>query len=903
MSESADRWAVMDGMPGPLRADLEHLGTVLEQVLAESGGPGLVTDVADLRRATIRLRQARGSAAAVTNQRVVDLVASLDLDRAERVAQAFTVYFQLVNLAEERHRARSLRERADQMVPESLAACVAAVRAAVGDGALADLLSRLEVRPVLTAHPTEARRRAVVEALRRISELMERGDSLGRTSGEHMDAERGLYEQVTILWRTAQLRHTAPTPLDEVRTVTAIFDETLFELVPRLCRALERALVDSTAVGRARPQFLTFLRWGSWVGGDREGNPAVTAEVTRLALDVQADHALRALEASASRIGRSLTMSASSTPPSAALAAALSRDRRAMPAAAEEICTRAPAEPHRQWLLLLAERLRATRLGEPGAYPDATTFRADLGVLQASLAEAGAERAAYGELQNLVWQAETFGFTFASLEVRQHARVHARVLQELLEATEPPDAETLDRIALLGWPSPVTVRSDESREVLATLRTMGTIQARWGADACRRYVVSFTRRAADVVGVLALARLADPTGGPVLDVVPLFESRADLGAAPQVLESLFQLPGWRRWLEARGRRLEVMLGYSDATKDAGFLAANLALYRAQAALAAWARAHAVDLILFHGRGGAVGRGGGPAGRAIRGQAPGSVDGRFKVTEQGEVMFARYSNPAIGMRHLEQVTSAVIQASIRSPEAVPEPFDREFEREADLMAEASEAAYRRLVESSGFAEFFAAVSPLAEIGQLRIGSRPGRRTASPGLGGLRAIPWVFAWAQTRVNLPGWYGLGSGLEAVAERHGAARLQQMEREWPFFRSVLENAEMSLAKADPMIAGLYLSRGGRPDLVALIRDEFRRTRAQVTLATGHERMLAGHPVLRRAVDLRNPYVDALSFLQLRFLAEARGQDAGHADDQSRLVDLVLQTVNGVAAGLQNTG
>ena len=893
----------MDGMPAPLREDLERLGLMLEQVLAESGGPGLVGDVAELREATIELRGARGAAAAVATQRVVDLVASLDLDRAERVAQAFTVYFQLVNLAEERHRARSLRARADHMVPESLAACVATVRAQAGDGALADLLNRLEVRPVLTAHPTEARRRAVVEALRRISRLMEHGDTPGLTSSEQLDVERSLYEQVTILWRTAQLRHTAPTPLDEVRTVTAIFDETLFELVPRLCRALERALVGPLAVGRARPPFRTFLRWGSWVGGDREGNPAVTADITRLAVEVQSDHALRALEASARRIGRSLTMSESSTPPSATLAGALSRYRLAMPAAAEEICTRAPAEPHRQWLLLVAERLRATRLGGPGAYPDAAGFRADLEVLQESLAGAGAARVAYGELQTLVWQAETFSFTLASLEVRQHARVHARVLQELLGTPAPPDARTLDRVAFSGWPSEVTARSDEAREVLATLRTVRSIQARWGPEACRRYVVSFTRRAADVVGVLALARLADPSGELVLDVVPLFESRSDLGAASQVLESLFELPGWRRWLEACGRCLEVMLGYSDATKDAGFLAANLALYRAQGALAAWARHHDVELTLFHGRGGAVGRGGGPAGRAIRGQAPGSVDGRFKVTEQGEVMFARYGNPAIGLRHLEQVTSAVIQASIRTPGEPPPPFDQEFEREADLMGEASEAAYRRLVESPGFAEFFAAVSPLAEITQLRIGSRPGRRTAAPGLESLRAIPWVFAWAQTRVNLPGWYGLGSGLEAVVETYGRARLQQMEQEWPFFKSVLENAEMSLAKADPMIAGLYLDRGGRPDLVALIRDEFRRTRAQVTLATGHERMLAGHPVLRRAVDLRNPYVDALSFLQLRFLAAARSQEPGQLDDQGRLVDRVLQTVNGVAAGLQNTG
>jgi len=893
----------MAGLPPPLAKDLERLGAVLQRVLTEASGPGLVADVADLRAATSRLRQARGRAATAATQQVVDLVAGLDPGQAELVARAFTLHFQLVNLAEELHRARLLRERDAAVVPESLAAEVAAARAELGGGGLRALLARLQVQPVLTAHPTEARRRAVVDALRRVAELMDLSSAPALSTAERREADRRLHEQVTILWRTAPLRHSAPTPLDEVRTVMAIFDETLFELVPRLYRALELALVGPGVAGTARPPFSPFLRWGSWVGGDRDGNPAVTAEVTRAAVEIQAEHALAALEASARRVGRSLTMSDASTPPSAALAEVLRRDRRAMPAAAQEICARAPDESHRQGLLLLAERLRATRMGGKGGYPGAAEFRADLGVLQDSLTGAGAGRVAYGVIQDLIWQVETFGFTFASLEVRQHSLVHTLVLRELLGDGIAADAEALDRIAREGGPCPLSASSDTAQEALATLRAMATIQSRWGVDACRRYVVSFTRRAADVVAVMALARLADPGATLVLDVVPLFESREDLAAAPSVLDSLWRLPGWRAWLEDRGRRLEVMLGYSDATKDAGFLAANLALYRAQGALAAWAREHGVDLVLFHGRGGAVGRGGGPAGRAIRGQAPGSVGGRFKVTEQGEVIFARYGNPAIGLRHLEQVTSAVIQSSTRASNEISQRTGIEFEPEADLMAKASERAYRELVESPGFAEFFAAVSPLAEIGQLRLGSRPGRRTQSLGLASLRAIQWVFAWAQTRVNLPGWYGLGSGLAAVAEAGGSARLQQMAREWPFFRSVLENAEMSLAKADPMVAGLYLDRGGRPDLVTRIRDEFRLTRSQVQLATGHQRMLAGHPILRRAVDLRNPYVDALSFLQLRFLEEARNDPGGSAADQGRLVDLVLQTVNGVAAGLQNTG
>jgi phosphoenolpyruvate carboxylase len=349
-----------------------------------------------------------------------------------------------------------------------------------------------------------------------------------------------------------------------------------------------------------------------------------------------------------------------------------------------------------------------------------------------------------------------------------------------------------------------------------------------------------------------------------------------------------------------------MLGYSDSAKDAGFLAANLALYRAQGGLAAWAAARDIDLVLFHGRGGALGRGGGPAGRAVRGQAPGSVAGRFKVTEQGEVIYARYGNPAIGHRHLEQVTNAVLGASTPGAQAAVAAAEERYLPTATAMASAAEAAWRRLVERSGFAEFFARVTPIKELGLLRIGSRPTRRDgprADEGdLADLRAIPWVFAWSQNRCNLPGWYGLGTGLEVVAHQpRGLALLREMYERWPFFRSLIENAEMSLAKADPLVAESYLELGGRPDLVAAIREEFRRTRVLVTETTGAGRLLGHRPVLRQAVDLRNPYVDALSFLQVRFLTDLRNGLTG--EEAARAAGLVLLTVNGVAAGLQNTG
>ena len=937
--------------PEPLRRDVRLLGGVLGQVLVESEGPDLLADVERLRQAAIELRTGADRRAQL--DRVVAIVAGFDLDRAESVARAFTVYFQLVNLAEEHYRVRILRERGRQMgspgstvepaggaagsgrepglvqgvrgagerspgggtrapgqsravaprwIKESLAAEVAEVRGNAGETALAALLERLEIRPVLTAHPTEARRRAVVDALRRISQQVERLDDPRLSASEEADARRRLLEETTALWRTSQLRRQRPTPLDEVRTVMSAFDETLFRLVPELYRELDLALAGEDAGLRA-PAFAPYLRWGSWVGGDRDGNPNVTAEVTRAAMEIQADHVLRGLEAVTRRVARSLSVSAASTPPSEALLGSLRRDEAELPEAAAEIRTRAPDEPHRRKLILAAERLAATRTDRAGAYLSPDVFLADLHLVQRSLAAAGAPRLAYGELQHLLWQAGTFGFHLASLEVRQHASVHARAIAELAPEAVG-DLAALGRLAGDGWPVPPPVHpSALVAEVLATFRVMGGLQRHYGPEACRRYVVSFSHAAEDLAVVRALASLAVPDGSLELDVVPLFESRVDLEAAPRVLDEYLAVRGVAGWLERSGRRMEVMLGYSDSAKDVGFLAANVALYQAQGELAAWARRHHVELTVFHGRGGALGRGGGPAGRAIRGQAPGSVAGRFKVTEQGEVIFARYGNPAIGRRHLEQVTSAVLQASIPSHEAMLAACERRFLGDAARMAAASEAAYRKLVGHPGFVDYFIRVTPIEELSELAIGSRPARRAAGAGLEGLRAIPWVFAWSQNRCNLPGWYGLGAGLQVLADEPGGVeRLRRMYAEWPFFNSLIDNAEMSLAKADALIAGLYLDLGGRPELTGAIRDEFRRTRALVLEVTESDRPLARRRLLRNAVDLRNPYVDALSFIQVRFLEELR---AGVADPgrAARVADLVRLTVNGVAAGLQNTG
>src|SRR5215469_5915941 len=892
-----------------MRRDVRLLGEILGQVIRESHGQDLLDDVENLRRRVIDARRhdsADGNHAAADGAAADDhaatLVASWPAARAEEVARAFTVYFHLANLAEEHQRIRALRDRdsGTEPVRESLAAAMESLDSTVGAAARAWLLTRLEVHPVLTAHPTEARRRAVTEALRRISAQLDLLDSTEAAASGRAEALRRLREEIDLLWRTSALRSAPMRPLDEVRSGTAIFDETLFRLAPSVYRSLDRALLGEQS-GAVPPAAPAFLQFGSWIGADRDGNPAVTAGVTEQTANIQADHALRALENATIRIGRSLTIdaglldvhpvpdgTAGPAPSYTALVAALGAARQAHAALVGDLISHAPGEPFRAFLLYAAQRLQATRLGPaapvPG-YASAAEFLADLRLVQRALNEAGAMRQAFGELQHLIWQTETFGFHLAELEVRQHSAVHAAALRELRA----------------GRPA-----SEQATEVLATIAAIKAIQLRHGTQACRRYVVSFTTSAADIAAVYELAEYACPGDPPELDVVPLFESGEDLASAVRILDDMITLAPVARRLAAGGRRLEVMLGYSDSAKELGMVSATLRLYRAQLDLTRWAASRDVGLVLFHGRGGALGRGGGPAGRAVRAQAPGSVGGRFKVTEQGEVIFARYGHPVIGQRHLEQVTSAVLLASAGAPHgaAAGAAPPAALSPVTEALEAGALRAYRDLVTAEGFAEWFATLSPLAEIGGMRLGSRPARRglAAPAGLTDLRAIPWVFAWSQTRVNLPGWYGLGSGLAAaISGPGGLDAVRAAYRDWPLLQVLLDNAEMSLAKTNRRIAVRYLALGNDDRLTAQVLSEYDLTRKLVLEVTGHDRLLASRAVLSRAVALRDPYVDALSHLQLRALAEIRASD--DPDERASLQRFLLLTVNGVAAGLQNTG
>ncbi len=908
------------GARDPLAAEVRLLGALLGQVISEQAGPELFATVERIRKRTIALRRDDDPQERV---RLDEELRGLDLEAAEAVITAFALYFGLVNLAEARGRVRTLRRREraarDGILDDSVADAVARLRR-LGrpDAELDALIARLAVGPVLTAHPTEARRRTTLVALRRCAVLLARLDDPRLTPSEDREVRRRLREEITVLWRTSNLRIVSPTPLDEVRTAMAFFDATLFTVIPRLYRALDAALdppsgratgpaADTGRTGTRPPRVGPFLQPGSWIGGDRDGNPGVTAEITTRTFRIHADHVLRGYEAVATRLMQTTAVSIPADRMARPLASRLARDAEDLPETDRQLRRRFPDEPYRQRFGFIAERLRRTRaalVGEPapltGRYESAVDLDAELVEISDALVADGLERIAWGEVAELRWQVGTFGFHLASLEVRQHSAVHAAALAAIRAgapgATELAPGVTLD-------------------EVLATFRAIAAGQERFGRDVSHRYVVSFTASASDVTDVLELARLAaEGTGDdpPSLDVVPLFESSEALTGAGEILGALLDDPSYRARLTARGDRQEVMLGYSDSNKESGLLAAAWMLHQAQSSLVAVAHSRGVELTLFHGRGGALGRGGGPTNRAILGQAPGSVDGRLRLTEQGEVIAANYSDPTIAQRHLEQMTGAILLASAPEHDA---RLERALEVAAPVMDElaaTARTAYRALVhDDPAFASFFRDITPIRELSDLRLGSRPaarGRRDEAPTIDSLRAIPWTFAWSQSRINLPGWYGLGHALEAYRAAHGEAGLDalaRLARDWPFLSSLLDNAEMSLAKADMGVARLYaaLATGPGDDRRwDAIESEYRRTVALIGRVTGRTRLLDGAPVLQRSVALRNPYVDSLSELQVRLLARLRAL-APDDPERQRVLRLVQLTVNGVAAGLQSTG
>ena len=824
----------------------------------------------------------------------VGIIDGISLDRAQMLVRAFATFFHLANAAEEHYRVTSLRTREEAADTSQSADPVNELTVSyqqlideMGQGRANALLDQLEFHPVFTAHPTEARRKAVTGKIRRISGLLdERSHLAGNALREN---ERKMLQEIDALSRTSPIALKKPTPVEESDTIIDIFDNTLFRMVPEVYRRFDDWELGDKA-GTVPPVCPAFFRLGSWIGSDRDGNPNVTAKVSRNVAEKFRVHMLQALAEETRRVGRNLTLEAGSTKPTPELQNLWNHQVEM----SEELTKRAEvlstSEPHRATMLVMANRLEGTITRDADVmYADCDEYIADLKVVQDSLARGGAPRTAYGPVQTLLWQAQTFGFNMVQMEFRQHSLVHTRALEDIREHGRWGQRGELD---------PMT------REVLDTFRAIGYIQRRNGVNAARRYIISFTKSAQNVADVYELARLAfaHQEDVPTLDVIPLFEQVEDLENAVDTLDQMIALPDVRLRLAATGRKLEVMLGYSDSSKDAGPTSATLVLHEAQARIAEWAKRNRIDLVLMHGRGGAVGRGGGPANHAVLAQPKGSVNCCFKLTEQGEVIFARYGNPTLARRHVESVAAATMLNSAPSIEWRNTETTEAYAGLSAKLERYSRERYLDLLNTDGFAEWFSTVTPLTEIGLLPIGSRPAKRgLGAKSLDDLRTIPWIFSWSQARINLAAWYGLGTACERFGD---LAQLRKAYEEWPLFTTFIDNIEMSLAKTDDGIARLYLALGGRDDLSQKVLDEMALTKKWVLAILDEEYPLQHRHVLGPVVRVRLPFVNALSIAQVRALARLRLEnDTLTPEERERLIFLILCTVSGVAAGLQNTG
>ncbi|PYQ11816.1 MAG: phosphoenolpyruvate carboxylase [Acidobacteria bacterium] len=972
--------ASREAEPDPLSADVNTLGRLLGDVLREQEGEAGFALVEEYRACTKKMRAAAGEDGddfGEAGRRLRARTDGLGMDECRLLVRAFSAYFHLVNLAEEHHRLRVLRRREQaagsaprgESVQQALAEAAAA---GVGADRVRELLAACLVEPVFTAHPTEARRRSVLFKLRRLSDLVEQLDDPRGTARERAELGDRIREEITSLWLTEEVRGRAPAVLDEVRNGLYYFEESLWELVPRLYREVEEALV--VAYPGQDIDVPAFLRFGSWIGGDRDGHPHVTAQVTEQTLRLHRETAFALFERALAELERELSVAAETSDVSEDLARSLEADAQAMPELAASLSGHFATEPYRrkggfmQARIAAARRLNAARLRErrrgdavpdveddpvlgqaqrlwgSGAPPEPPRpeddrvayarpgeLQADLRRLAESLRRHRGARLADGLVADLMRRVEVFGFHLARLDLRQHSQVLASAAAEVLRAAGV-EADFLalglaDRGRVLAREiaslrpliRPQGGYSAETTETIALFQTLARLQQELGPEACDVFIVSMTAGVADVLAPLLFAKEAGlfaPGGGggaddaprSTLQVVPLFETIDDLHRAAGLMRELFALPVYARQLQAWNGRQQIMLGYSDSNKDGGFVTANWELYRAQRALVDACREAGATLLLFHGRGGAIGRGGGPTGRAIMAQPPGALNGRLRLTEQGEVAFARYAHPGIAHRHLEQTIHAVFRASLLPP---PEGSHDQWTAEMEELSPLALESYRHLVYGDrDFVRYFHQATPIDAVTGLRIGSRPARREHSDRIEDLRAIPWVFSWTQSRHGLPGWYGLGSAYAAHLRAKGpgaARRWAEMYREWPFFRSLVDNAQLSMGKADLAVARVYdelAEPGLRSRIFPAIAEEWRRTRDAVLNATGRSSLLDISPVLRRSIRLRNPYVDPLSFVQVSLLARLRALPGGLEDGQRETLQRLLAlTVNGIAAGLQSTG
>jgi phosphoenolpyruvate carboxylase len=906
-----------------LSADLRLLSGLLGQTIIEQAGRRIF-DIEEELRSLAEERRATGDAA--LSSRLTRLAQGFDVETARLVLKCFTGYFQLINTAEENHRVRVLREQArrdfPQPVAESIGEAIAGLKAqgVTADG-VRDLLDRLSVELVFTAHPTEAKRRTTLATLRRISRHLRALDVRDLLPDEHEAITEQIRREIVTLWQTDETRAERPTVLNEVSNGLYYFEETLFEVVPQVYRTLERALARQYPgeVFTVPP----FLRFGSWIGGDRDGNPFVTLEVTARTVRMHADLAMKMHLRAVDELIGPLSQSTRQVPVSRPLLDSLDADAQFFPNHADEIAARNRFELYRRKLSFIRKKLEATRervhgkgLSE-GAYRRHEDLLADLHLIRDSLLANRGGAVAAGRLADFIRQVEVFGLHLARLDIRQQAGQHRDALDELLArlnvtpryATLSEDAKTSVLCSLLSTSEPLIPDklefSAETSQTVRLFRLIRRVLREINPEAIDTYLISAAGRPSDVLAVQWLAKEA---GLPdtALDIAPLFETIEDLHAASGIMDTLFRLMPYREHLRARGSRQQILLGYSDSNKDGGYVTAHWELYRAQRALADVCRAHGVQLKLAHGRGGAIGRGGGPANRAILGQPRGTVEGRIKSTEQGEVISDRFTNLDIARRHLEEVCHAVLKTTVERP---AEEQEAAWGEAMAAMSQAAYRAYRSLVyETPGLIDYFTQATPIEALMHLRIGSRPATRQQGWRIADLRAIPWVFAWMQSRHALPSWYGLGTALRAFADGapENRSRLRAMYGEWPFFQALIDNAAMALAKADMAIAREYAARVAdrrlAGEIFGRVEAEWRLSREMVLAVTGQGELLDTAPDLQHFIRVRNPYVDPLSYIQVGLLGKLRRGESTE-EDQEWAMAAVLVSINGIAAGLKNTG